>query len=70
MKKHFCVMCDQWVAKATCDDCDTKTLPRNPWTDEDAPPAARSVCACGGGWTFDFAAKRVYCKTCEAQNLG
>ncbi len=25
-----------------------------------------SVCACGHGWTFDFAAKRVYRRQCEA----
>ena len=25
----------------------------------------RSVCGCGGGWTFDFQAGRVYCRDCE-----
>ena len=25
-----------------------------------------ALCHCGGGWTFDFAAKRVYCRTCES----
>lgn len=26
----------------------------------------RSVCPdCGGGWTFDFQQRRVYCRTCE-----
>lgn len=30
---------------------------------------SRSVCPdCGGGWTFDFAERRVYCKTCEMVN--
>jgi hypothetical protein len=24
-----------------------------------------STCSCGGGWTFDFQARRVYCRTCE-----
>jgi hypothetical protein len=25
-----------------------------------------SVCPdCGGGWTFDFVQRRVYCRTCE-----
>lgn len=24
-----------------------------------------AVCACGGGWTFDFQQQRVYCRTCE-----
>jgi hypothetical protein len=25
-----------------------------------------SVCPdCGGGWTFDFAQRRVYCRACE-----
>src|SRR6187402_838655 len=29
-----------------------------------------SVCPdCDGGWTFDFAQRRVYCKTCEALKL-
>jgi ribosomal protein S27E len=28
---------------------------------------SRSVCPnCGGGWTFDFAQRRVYCRMCEA----
>lgn len=22
---------------------------------------------CGGGWTFDFISKRVYCRTCESE---
>lgn len=26
----------------------------------------RCICPdCGGGWTFDFAEKRVYCRSCE-----
>ena len=31
----------------------------------------RSVCPdCGGGWTFDFGARRVYCRTCESAKGG
>ncbi len=63
---RYCLMCDRWVKWATCLDCDSKTLTANPWTGDTAPPEPpRSVCACGTGWTFDFAAKRVYCRTCE-----
>jgi hypothetical protein len=28
-----------------------------------------STCSCGGGWTFDFQARRVYCRTCEERTL-
>ncbi len=34
--------------------------------EEDSAEAGHSVCPdCGGGWTFDFGQKRVYCRTCE-----
>ncbi len=62
---RYCLMCDRWIKTATCADCGDKALKDNPWTGELRPPEVRSVCACGGGWTFDFAAKRVYCRTCE-----
>ena len=26
-----------------------------------------AVCICGNGWTFDFAANRVYCRACEGR---
>ena len=29
------------------------------------PVATHTTCVCGGGFTFDFAAGRVYCRTCE-----
>ena len=44
------------------DDNDTAMPP----TKQSETPS-HSVCPdCGGGWTFDFGARRVYCRTCES----
>lgn len=42
-----------------------KTVTREP--DEER----RSICPdCGGGWTFDFARRCIYCKACVARQGG
>jgi len=53
-----------------CADCDTAEF--SGVTYESAhSEQPRSVCPdCGGGWTFDFLQKRVYCRACEANKNG
>lgn len=66
MSKRYCGPCDEWVTQKACPQCGADTDKAEP-----EPPTPRlTACPdCGGFWTFDFIAKRVYCKTCDGKTV-
>lgn len=54
-----------------CETCDMAEFAGITYDAAHTPPPAqerRSVCPdCGGGWTFDFMARRVYCRHCQGE---
>lgn len=43
-----------------------QTIPDAAETEPRLNSAALAACACGNGWTFDFANRRVYCRKCDS----